>query len=220
MEANAFGTVARIWRYPVKSLRAESLTAVHVGRDGLEGDRGTALHVSTPDRARTGKTYRGKENNLLHTTSQVETARLLAARRGLAVEALLDGPYFDAQPVSVLVDRWLHEAEALVGSSLDPLRYRPNFYVETARPCESEAAFVGRFLSIGSTQLRVVATILRCVTPTYDVVTGAANPAVLREVARRRANVMGVYCTVEREGEVALGNAVTAFAGPPTPSPT
>src|SRR5580704_8716462 len=76
METNSLGTVARIWRYPVKSLRAESLSAVTIGANGLEGDRRRALHVSTPDRARTGKTYRGKENNLLHTTAQIETARL------------------------------------------------------------------------------------------------------------------------------------------------
>ncbi|MGD1065558.1 MAG: MOSC N-terminal beta barrel domain-containing protein, partial [Vulcanimicrobiaceae bacterium] len=33
------GTLAALWRYPVKSLRAEALTHVTVLPDGLEGDR-------------------------------------------------------------------------------------------------------------------------------------------------------------------------------------
>jgi hypothetical protein len=35
--------VAEIWRYPIKSLRGESLREVHVLRDGIPGDR--AVHV-------------------------------------------------------------------------------------------------------------------------------------------------------------------------------
>ena len=54
--------------------------------------------------------------------------------------------------------------------------------------------------------LRVVDTIRRCVTPTYDVATGEAFPLVLEAVAARRDNVVGVYCEVEAPGDVALGD--------------
>ncbi len=218
MEGSALGSVARIWRYPVKSLRAEPLAAVRIDERGLEGDRRGALIVQTPEHARTGKPLRGKEHNLLHTTAEAETARALAARRGVDVARADDGPYFDARPVSVLVDCWLHEIETLAGTPLDPLRYRPNLFVVAAAPCEPEEAYVGRRLEAGGVALRVVAPILRCVTTTYDIVTGAPNPLVLRSLARDRGNVMGIYCTVERAGTVAVGAAVTAFDGPPAPS--
>jgi uncharacterized protein YcbX len=218
MGGYALGSVARIWRYPVKSLRAEALQAVRIEAGGLVGDRGQALVVHAPEHARDGKPLRGKEHNLFHTTADVPTAESLAARRGVAVALEGDGPYFDARPVSVLVDCWLHEIEALVGARLDPLRYRPNLYVAGAAPCEPEEAYVGRRLEIGDVALRVVAPIKRCVTTTYDVVTGAPDPRVLGSLARERDNVMGIYCTVERPGSVALGASVTAFDDPPAPS--
>ena len=63
-------------------------------------------------------------------------------------------------------------------------------------------------LRAGGVTLRVVATIRRCVTPTYDVATGTALPPVLEAVAARRDNVVGVYCDVGVPGDVALGDAV------------
>ncbi len=35
-------------------------------------------------------------------------------------------------PVSLLLDLWVHDVEALVGETLDPLRFRPNLYVRAA----------------------------------------------------------------------------------------
>jgi uncharacterized protein YcbX len=55
----------------------------------------------------------------------------------------------------------------------------------------------------------VLEPILRCVTPTYDIATGESDPRVLREVAQRRANVVGVYCEVVTPGEIAVGDTVT-----------
>nr|MDQ6944340.1 MOSC domain-containing protein [Candidatus Eremiobacteraeota bacterium] len=116
---------------------------------------------------------------------------------------------FDAGPVSVLLDLWVSDVEALVGESLNPLRWRPNLYV-TAAPgfAKREADLVGCSLRAGGVALRVVATIKRCVTPTYDVATGASLPLVLDAVAAHRANVVGVYCDVEVPGDVALGDGV------------
>ena len=117
--------------------------------------------------------------------------------------------WFDARPVSVLLDLWVRDVEALVGEPLDPLRWRPNLYV-TALPdfAKREADLVGSALRAGGVVLRVVATNRRCITPTYDVATGDALPIVLEAVATQRANVVGVYCEVEVPGEVALGDIV------------
>jgi len=204
------GTIACIWRYPVKSLRAERLETVRVERDGLEGDRRRALFVTKADHARSGKAFRGKEHPLLHTLATVEAVRALEKTHELGFEERGDeGRYFDDLPVSLVLDRWVGELERLVGMDLDPLRFRPNFFVRgTPDFAENEAALVGARLEIGDVQLRVVSPIERCVVPSYDVVTGEATPRVLREIVQHRQNEMGVYCTVIVPGTVLAGAAV------------
>jgi hypothetical protein len=134
-----------------------------------------------------------------------------AAEAQVAVTLQNDGErWFDARPVSLLLDRWVREVEALVGEPLDPLRWRPNLYVATAAGVEaSEDDLVGARVHVGSVVLHVLEPILRCVTPTYDIATGESDPRVLREVAQRRANVVGVYCEVVTPGEIAVGDTVT-----------
>jgi len=205
------GTVTALWRYPIKSLRAEPLERATVLADGLEGDRAAALIVESPAHARAGKPYRGKESPRLHLTADPETAASYA--REAHVEVALDRReprYFDTGNVSVLFDLWVHDVEALVGEKLDPLRWRPNIYV-TAAPgfVRREPDLVGTTMRAGSTVLRVVDVIRRCVTPTYDVATGESLPLVLSAVARDRDNVMGVYCEVVSPGELAAGETLT-----------
>src|SRR5665213_111095 len=127
MEAgHPLATLAGIWRYPVKSLKAQALERAQVGVRGLAGDRASALFLATPDRARTGKTFRGKEHRLLHTVTQPVDAVALVEADGLHLETRGDGPFFDAQPVSLIFDRWIAELERVLDMTLDPLRYRPN----------------------------------------------------------------------------------------------
>lgn len=206
------GTVTALWRYPVKSLRAEPLTRARVVADGLEGDRAAALMVRSPLHARAGKPYRGKESSRLHLTADPATAAGYALDAGVDVALEREQPrYFDSGVVSLLLDLWVRDVEALVGERLDPLRWRPNLYV-TAAPHVAlrEPDLVGRTVRAGTVVLRVVAPIHRCVTTTYDVATGASLPAVLSEVALRRDNVMGVYLEVLTPGELAVGETVTA----------
>ena len=204
------GTVAALWRYPVKSLRAEPLARATVLADGLEGDRTAALVVETPSHARAGKPYRGKESSRLHLTADAETAATYAADANVLVTLDRSRPrWFDAYPVSVLFDLWVYDVEALVGTELDPLRWRPNIYVRAERGfAMREPALIGRTLRIGTVALSVVVSDKRCVTPTYDVATGASLPRVLEAVATQRDNVVGVYCEVVTPGEIAAGDEV------------
>ena len=204
------GRIAGLWRYPVKSLKAEPLQRATVLADGLEGDRTAALIVETPTHARTGKPYRGKESAQLHLTADPVTAASYAADANVMVTLDRAQPrWFDAGTVSVLFDLWVHDVEALVGEPLDPLRWRPNVYA-TAVPgfVKREAGLVGAALHAGGAVLRVVRTIGRCVTPTYDIASGAALPLVLEAVATHRANVVGVYCDVEVPGDVTVGDVM------------
>lgn len=203
------GRIAGIWRYPVKSLAAEALDCATVSADGLEGDRRAQLVVES-GHARVGKAYRGKEHDRLHTLADVAVAIAAAAERGVTARVAADGRYFDDDaPVSIVFDTWIAQAERALGLALDPLRWRPNFYVRAVAGFDdAEEALLGAALTAGDVRLRVRDTIKRCVVPTYDVQGGTAEPAVLRWVARHRGNVMGIYCEVESAGTVRGGDAV------------
>jgi uncharacterized protein YcbX len=204
------GRIAALWRYPTKSLKAEPLRRATVLADGLDGDRTAALVVENPAHARAGKPYRGKESPYLHRTGDPVTAASYAAEAGVLVTLDRSQPrWFDSGRVSVLLDLWVRDVEALVGEPLDPQRWRPNVYVAAAPGfAKREGDLVGCELRAGGVALRVVAAIRRCVTTTYDVDTGALLPRVLEAVAAQRDNVVGVYCDVETPGDVALGDAV------------
>ena len=204
------GTVATLYRYPVKSLRAEQLTSADVRADGFAGDRGCALFVSSPEHARTGKTYRGKEHPLLHTVAAVADAQDLAVGAGLTIEAEDAAPhYFDAEPVSIVFDAWIRELEALSGRAVDPLRFRPNI-VAVAAPsfAAPEHALVGTRLRAGDVTFDVVSAIVRCVTPSYDIATGEPDPALHRTIVTERGNIMGIYCRIVVPGRIVPGAAI------------
>ncbi len=204
------GRVGAIWRYPMKSLAAEPLESTPVEAGGIPGDRAGALLVRT-GHARAGKTFRGKEHNLLHTTARVEDAVQMAARRGVVVEpeAEPERHYFDDAPLSLIFDRWIGEVEAALETRLDPRRWRPNFYARAdAGFTFAESDLLGAAIEIGDAVVRVRDTIGRCITTTYDVETGESDEDVLLYVAQKRANVMGVYCDVELAGMVRAGDAL------------
>jgi uncharacterized protein YcbX len=150
---------------------------------------------------------------LLHTLDTAAAARELAAQRGIALEVREGGPYFDAAPVSVIFDTWLAPLAARVHEAIDPLRFRANIYVRAAPgfgACEADC--VGQTFAIGAVRLRCTATITRCVTPSYDVATGARDRELARAIANDLGNVMGVYCEVARGGEIALADTVALEA--------
>lgn len=203
------GELAAIWRYPVKSLAAEPLERTEVQAGGIPGDRASALFVRS-GHARAGKTYRGKEHNLLHTTRQTRDAVAIAARDGVDLEVRDAEPhYFDAAPISIVFDRWIAQVEGALEAPLDPRRWRPNLYAKAFADFGwQEPELVERVIEVGGAVLRVRDTIKRCVTTTYDIETGERDDDVLLYVAQKRANVMGIYCEVELAGMVRLGDVL------------
>lgn len=203
------GKLVSIWRYPVKSLRGESLQAAEVSLSGVEGDRAQALLIEA-GHPRVGKTYRGKENNALHLVVDAASALELAADRGVNAKVVADDEhYFDDAPISIVVDRWLDEVSEGLGYALEPQRFRPNFYIAANFSFHlDEGAFTGRELFLGEVVLRARYPIERCVTTTYDQATGESDPEVLRFIAQHRSTWMGVYCDVLRAGAVRIGDSL------------
>ncbi len=201
------GDIRNIWFYPVKSLRARALESAQVCWDGIAGDRGGALYVKG-GHARVGKPYRGKENNLLHTADCIDRARTFAQGVALDYRTEAGERYFDAAPISLIFDTWLHEASAPLSAELDPLRFRPNVFAHAAIAIPFESALVGWEIALGEVRLRVREGIQRCVTITYDVQTGESNNDVLSTIVRNRAALMGVYCDVIQTGALSVGDAI------------
>jgi uncharacterized protein YcbX len=208
MRMQLLGHVAVITRYPVKSLAGEELQSVEIAEHGIPGDREAAFFV-TAGHARTGKTFRGKEHNLLHLTSDTRRAEQLAKEKNATVDLRRGTHYFDVAPISLVFDRWVDEVSAGLGRELDFRRWRPNFFARAAADFQfSESDLVDRVIEAGTAVLRVRSPIERCVTITYDVQTGEPDPEVLRYLAQERGTLFGIYCDVELAGAVRAGDAL------------
>ncbi|MFN2528399.1 MAG: MOSC domain-containing protein [Candidatus Baltobacteraceae bacterium] len=208
---NKVGEIVAIWSYPVKSLAPQPLQRTAVELGGIPGDRAEALFVESAH-ARQGKEYRGKENNRLHLTHATEDAVRLASERNVSVRVANEQEhYFDLGEISILFDAWLEQASSLVGYDLEPQRFRPNFFARALKDFPGrESSFTGMTLHIGDCALEVFRPIGRCATPTYDLKTGEPDPNVLRQIAQKRNNEMGIYCNVTRPGTITVGDVIRA----------
>lgn len=204
------GTLAALYRYPVKSLRGDSLDHADVDPNGLSGDRASALIVGE-NHDLAGKRYTGKRNDRLHLTSDIESATALAREHGVPVTISSGGdPFFDDAPVSLIVDRWLSGLNAHVGYAVEHERFRPNFFIHAvAGFALTEEDLTGREVALGEVLMRVRYPIERCTVTTYDPHGGCADPRILAYVTHQRSQWMGIYCDVLRAGSVRRGDSFT-----------
>jgi uncharacterized protein YcbX len=218
------GTVAEIWRYPVKSMAGERLDSCFVAETGLDGDRRWALVDGTPNRA--GKpltvreaevllTYRARlagDSALVVTPGgdsrrlddrlvadlAAETSRPLTLREGAGLN-------HDDSPVLVVNLATVGAFELSAGVEVDRRRFRANVYVEGLEP-EEELRWLGRRIRLGDAELEVVSRCERCVVITRDPDTTQASPKLLRVLTEMSDTCMGVYCRVRQSGMVATGD--------------
>ncbi len=203
------GTLDALRRYPVKSLRGETLSSVEVGATGIPGDRAEALFVRSGV-AREGKTYRGKEHDRLHLLSEVDAARAAASERNVDVELRGGEHFFDDAPISLVVDRWLDELSAHLGYVVEWQRFRPNFFVRAAPEfAQPEEALTNAELQLGTVRLRVRGPIERCVAVTYHPKGNPSDPEILRYLAQQRNAWLGIYCDVVTPGITQAGDPLT-----------
>jgi len=225
------GTVTALWRYPVKSMAEESLTAADVSWNGLAGDRRWAFvrpgHATSnfpwltirelptmnqyrptltdPDRPEASATVvRTPYGEDLDVADPV-----LARQLGDGVTVMKQNRgIFDWLPLTLLTTRSVGSLEALVGEDLDPLRFRPNLLVEANDEGFPEDAWVGRTLRIGGLRIRVDERDGRCVMVNVDPSTAQRNSLVLRAIAQQRQACFGVYGSIVQPGRVAVGDVV------------
>ena len=221
-----------MWRYPVKSMAAESLDEVDVSWHGLTGDRRWAFvrhglersgfpwltirelpslrsytpRFVDPDRPDTSKTVvRTPAGDELEVTDPA-----LADELGAGVRVIKqDRGVFDTMPLSLITTQTIAALGTLVGAQLETQRFRPNLLVEaTDGEAFPEDAWVGSVLRVGDLQMRVDKRDQRCVMVNLDPETSERNPEVLRTIARDRETCLGVYGSTVQPGRVRVGDPV------------
>ncbi len=124
----------------------------------------------------------------------------------------------------------LRSLEERWGYSLDPLRFRANFYIDGARPWE-EFDWIGSRMRLGDAVMRVDRRNGRCGATNVDPHTGRRDrdlPAALRAAFGHKD--VGVYLVAEQGGAVVVGDTVAMTEGaaaggsvtagaPPAPGP-
>jgi len=232
MRCHEVGRVEALWRYPVKSMAAESLDEVEVSWHGLAGDRRWAfvrdglvrsgfpwltirerpelghyrpsfLDPHRPDASPTIiRTPSGDEFDVIHPA--------LAAELGAGVRVMKqDRGVFDTMPLALITTQAIAGLAALVDRELDVQRFRPNLLIKAADDAAfPEDAWVGSVLRIGDVRIRVDQRDKRCVMVNVDPATTERDPAILRVIAHERQACLGVYGSTVQPGRATVGDPV------------
>lgn len=164
--------------------------------EGGEGDVPT--HVRTP------------EGNELAVFGE-ELAAEIERRYGAPVEMmhLRDG-IFDEATVSVITTETVGAIAEAAGQGADVRRFGPNIVVRLLQPVPfHEDEWPGRMLVFGESddgpRISVTTRDARCAIVNLDPDSARSAPEVLKAVVRTNQNNAGVYGTVTRTGQVAIG---------------
>lgn len=206
--------VAGLWRYPVKSLRAEPLDVADLTLDGVAGDR--RVHVRGERGPLTGRSRHqlltipartGPEGEALvagHRWDSPAAAAVIRAHAGADARlAAYDGPErFDIANLLVATDGEVAELGA------DIRRLRPNILIGGVAAGE-ERDWPGRALAIGDALVGVLKVRGRCVVTTIDPDSGAQDVGVLRTINAEFGGEIALDSWVIAPGEIRLGDPVT-----------
>lgn len=230
----SFGTVAAIYRYPVKAMAGEPLERADVWWFGIPGDRRYAFVQSDHRGDFPWLTIRQLPGLTLYrpaldgdpetappriTTpagrelaiADPELTRELAEASGHRVHLHRDHRgTFDAFPISVISLQAVRALGEHAGRELDPRRFRPNVVIDAPGQDFPEDALVGRHVRIGDATVRVTLPDERCMVVNFDHRTAERDAAVLRAVAQHHDVCAGVYGSIEVPGTIRVGDPVQA----------
>ncbi|MBC8116711.1 MAG: MOSC domain-containing protein [Candidatus Saccharimonas sp.] len=233
MRGQEVGCVSALFRYPVKSMGAESLESVDIGWNGLAGDRRWAFvrdgHVRSgfpwltirerPDMGHYQPRFVEADRPELSATivrtpsgddfDVVDPA--LAAELGDGARVIKQGRgIFDELPLSLITTQTLAALGSIVGSEMDVRRFRPNLVIEATGDAEfPEDEWIGSVVRVGGASMRMDQRDKRCVMVNVDPGTSMRDPTVLRAIARERQACLGVYGSTVEPGRVSVGDPVS-----------
>ncbi len=232
--SNSIGTVDRLWRYPVKSMRGEELETAFVGFGGVHGDRLLAFRNSASPKIFPYLTARQLQTMLLYCPRfrdgeamvdvQTPDGEMFSIDDPALIRKLGDGltdaptltllrsdrAMTDCRPISLFSLQTVRQIGDEIGVALDPVRFRANIYLDLADKAGfGEDELVGHSLRLGaSAVISVLERDKRCKMISLDPHTAISNPAVLRSVAHNHDGKAGVYAAVLVEGTVCKGDTV------------
>ena len=231
------GHVEALFRYPVKSMRGESLEAANLGWHGLDGDRRLAFR-RLDDRSGIPWLTAGKLPDLVLFAPQprednadlpthVRTpagddlpvfgealAAEVARRHGAPVQMMhFKHGIFDDATISVIASATVNEISRLADQPPDVRRFRPNIVVRLLRPAPfQEDQWLSSVLSFGDAADAPAITVtthdVRCSMVNLDPDTARPTPEVLKAVVRANQNNAGIYGAVTRTGRLAVGQPI------------
>jgi uncharacterized protein YcbX len=117
-----------------------------------------------------------------------------------------------AKVVSIINLSSVAALEDVVGTPVDPLRFRGNVYVR-GWPAWHEFDLVGKEIAIGkSARLKIVKRIVRCAATNVDPTTGMRDLSIPETLLRTFGHAdCGVYGEVVARGEIAEGDAIRGW---------
>jgi uncharacterized protein YcbX len=228
------GTVAGLWRYPVKSMAGEALTEVQVDDRGLVGDRLWAACTEDGGIGSGKRTRRFRRvDGLLDLRATLpedgapwlhfpdgralrvddpQTDAAISAQLGQPLRLRAEGEvrHHDESPVHLVTDAALRSLEDLHGEPVDVARFRPNLLLDL-HPGATEDDWAGRALAVGdAVVLRVGDGMPRCLMvglpQPHDQL--PEEPHLLRTLGLLPGVELGQQAHVVRGGQVAVGDAV------------
>ena len=205
--------VARLWRYPVKTLAGEEIAEAMLTLGGIPGDR--IVHVRGPEGVRTSRRHfqllglRGTLDadgtplvNGYPWRSDDARALVQTAAGADAELAANDGlDRFDVLPLLVATDG------AVAEFGRDVRRLRPNILISGVEG-QAERGWEGRELHIGEVVIRLDSLRARCPMTTVDPDTITRDPEVLKDIGRRFGGRLALNAEVVRPGAIRVGDPV------------
>lgn len=205
--------LAAIWRYPIKSMRGESLDAAALTTDGIDGDRAVQV-FDRRGRLITSRTHPALlgHHGALGADGQatVDGHDWRAAEARALIEEVV-GPgatlaqdtqrRFDVLPLLVATDG------AIDTFGRDSRRLRPNLIIGGVGGLE-ERQWEGRRLQIGAAVIFLDDLRSRCVMTTFDPETLSQDPEVLRDIVRRFEGTLCLNASVVTPAQIAVGDPV------------
>jgi MOSC domain-containing protein len=227
------GTVAGLWRYPVKSMLGERRESLLLERRGVVGDRLYAVRDEV-GKFGSGKTTRRFRlmDGLYRFRAHYEGAiplitfpdgvtlsgddpavhARLSDVLGINVQLSREGAisHFDDGPIHLVTTASLRALGALLTQDeVDARRLRPNIVVETDGEGFLEDSWEGRDILLGDiVRLRVTKQTERCVMVNFAWDELREEPRALRALAQTHDACIGVYADVLTSGILRQGATV------------
>ncbi|MGE7368449.1 MOSC domain-containing protein [Neorhizobium sp. NPDC001467] len=121
------------------------------------------------------------------------------------------GNRYDLAPLHVITTASLAALQAILPDvTIDQRRFRPNVLIRTGTCAGfAETEWIGRALCLADVTLRATEATKRCGLTLVAQPQLEEEPDILRAILRHNKRTLGIYCTVETPGRIALGGALS-----------